>query len=271
MDYPTSQTLTLNCSSSYTLCWGSQPYHCIPCFVRFRSIPALLRIAQVEHGHSSPYLQCLHFDIPRQQNQDHGKRRWSKHCFECAGATLHSQYTPHLPHAPWGRRSRENRSLHSDFHWRKTGVWSKFSSPTGCDHTAPAVSELFLPDNMLDGWVIATNAYAASRLSRRRCRDVSRAHILRFIATVMYMGVVRLPSKDDYFVDPDDQTSDFWPRHSPIKLTHAMFKYLWRSCWAGWRVWRWRRRDRRTRRCYSWRCSNAYLVPQGWSLHKSYQ
>ena len=143
---------------------------------------------------------------------------------------LYTPNTPLISHMHHGDDDPEKIDPYTPiFTGERQEFGPNFLLPTGCDHTVPAVSELFLPDNMLDGWVIATNAYAASRLSRRRCRDVSRAHILRFIATVMYMGVVRLPSKDDYFVDPDDQTSDFWPRHSPIKLTHAMFKYLWRN------------------------------------------
>lgn len=102
-----------------------------------------------------------------------------------------------------------------------------FLLPNGCDPSPSSVCELFLPDSLLDAWVSCTNAYAASRLHPQRLRYVSRMHLLRFISTIMYMGVVRLPSKDDYFIYDDDES--FWPKHKTILLTNSMFNYLWRN------------------------------------------
>ncbi|KAG7352579.1 transposase IS4 [Nitzschia inconspicua] len=105
----------------------------------------------------------------------------------------------------------------------------KFQIPNGVDATVSSVLELFLPDSLLDRWVSATNAYAESRLSRKRCKRVSRSHILRFISTLMFMGVVQLRCKEDYFVDKDDPDSDFFEHYRRIKLSYSMFRYLWRN------------------------------------------
>ncbi|KAG7340642.1 transposase IS4 [Nitzschia inconspicua] len=52
----------------------------------------------------------------------------------------------------------------------------KFQIPNGVDATVSSVLDLFLPDSLLDRWVSATNAYAESKLSRKRCKRVSRSH-----------------------------------------------------------------------------------------------
>jgi hypothetical protein len=41
------------------------------------------------------------------------------------------------------------------------------------------------------------------------------------------MGVIRLPSKEDYFESTDDE--EFWPKHPAIKLSFSMFRYMWRN------------------------------------------
>ncbi|KAG7344372.1 transposase IS4 [Nitzschia inconspicua] len=103
----------------------------------------------------------------------------------------------------------------------------KFQIPNLVDATVSSVLELFLPDSLLDRWVSATNADEESRLSRKRCKRVSRSHIFRFISTLIFMGVVQLPCKEDYFVDKDDPHSDFFEHYRRIKLSYSMFRYLW--------------------------------------------
>ena len=44
------------------------------------------------------------------------------------------------------------------------------------------------------------------------------------------MGLVRLPSKHDYFVNPEVAKQEaFWPHHPAVKLSYGMFRYLWRN------------------------------------------
>ena len=53
----------------------------------------------------------------------------------------------------------------------------------------PAVLlELFLPDHLLDEWVKCTNEQAASKLVPTRRKTITRADILRFLATLSYIG-----------------------------------------------------------------------------------
>jgi hypothetical protein len=94
------------------------------------------------------------------------------------------------------------------------------------DPTAAAMVEIFLPDKLLNSWVAATNTYVESLLPPgRRQREITMSDILRFLATIQYMGVVKLPAKSDYF--PGNR-SDVLPIHPVIQLTKTRFDYLWR-------------------------------------------
>ena len=75
-----------------------------------------------------------------------------------------------------------------------TKFGASFELPVSIDATAAAMTEIFLPDRLLDQWIKCTNAYAASHLPPARRREVS--DLLRFLATIQYMGVVKnfLPS-----------------------------------------------------------------------------
>jgi hypothetical protein len=95
----------------------------------------------------------------------------------------------------------------------------------GIHATVTAVTETFLPDTLLDQWVKCTNRYAAAHLPPGRRKEVSLPEILRFLATIQYMGVVRLPSKQDYF--PGNR-SDELPAHHAILLNKTRFEYLLR-------------------------------------------
>jgi len=102
-----------------------------------------------------------------------------------------------------------------------------FELPMGLSFSPASFSGLFFTDDLLAEWAEATNAYAASRLPRSRRKKVTKSTILRFFAIIYYMGVVRLPSKEDYFEATEDD--DFWPEHPAIKLSYSMFRYMWRN------------------------------------------
>jgi hypothetical protein len=100
-----------------------------------------------------------------------------------------------------------------------------FELPMGIDATVTAMTEIFLSDTLLHQWVHCTNRYAAAHLPPGRRKEVSLPEILRFLATIQYMGIVRLPAKQDYF--PGNR-SDVLPTHHAILLNKTRFEYLWR-------------------------------------------
>lgn len=101
-----------------------------------------------------------------------------------------------------------------------------FRLPNGVQPTPQALSELWLPDRLIKKIVTASNAYARKLLPRNQVVAVTEEEILRFLAVYYYMGVVRLPSKEDYF----RQEPDFWPVHAAIaNLSYKRFKYIWRT------------------------------------------
>ena len=83
--------------------------------------------------------------------------------------------------------------------------------------------ELFLPDPLLDHWVKCTNDYAASILPVHGRRVITKGDILRFIGAIQYMGICRLPAKEDYF---PGRRSDALPIHPLIKINKSNFDYM---------------------------------------------
>jgi hypothetical protein len=77
-------------------------------------------------------------------------------------------------------------------------------------------------------WQEATNAYATNnQLPPSQRKNVKVQDILRFLlATIAYMGICKLPAKEDYF--PGNR-SDMLPQHTAIYLSKSMFDYLWRN------------------------------------------
>ena len=100
-----------------------------------------------------------------------------------------------------------------------------FQLPQSVNATPEALCELFLPDSLLDRWVVCTNDYAASHLPPARQRVITRMDILRFLSAVSYMGVVRLPAKADYFA----KDNDVFPHNHAITINQTVFDYLWRN------------------------------------------
>lgn len=61
-----------------------------------------------------------------------------------------------------------------------------FEVPMGISPTAAAMTEIFLPDRVLDKWVECTNAYAEAMCPAGRRKQVSKPDILRFLAAIQY-------------------------------------------------------------------------------------
>ena len=99
-----------------------------------------------------------------------------------------------------------------------------FELPQGANASAAVLLQLFLPDHLLDKWVQCTNDYANSILPVGRRKPVTKSEILKFLATISYMGICRFPSKEDYW--PGDK-SNILPTHPLICLTKTRFQYIW--------------------------------------------
>jgi Transposase IS4 len=107
-----------------------------------------------------------------------------------------------------------------------------FRIPGGAEIGVESLMQMFFPDWLLEQMVVCTRAYAESRLTFKKLKEIGKADILRFIAALYYMGVVRMPSKFDYFFTGyvKSDVPDVWPLHSSgVKINKTMFIYLWRN------------------------------------------
>jgi hypothetical protein len=86
----------------------------------------------------------------------------------------------------------------------------KFQLPSNVDVTVAALSELYLTDSLLKMIADNTDAYAAAK--GRNIKTVSKVEVLRLFAIVLYMGVVQLPAKEDYW-----KKTGMWPIHKPCQ------------------------------------------------------
>ena len=103
--------------------------------------------------------------------------------------------------------------------------------------TAAALVEHFFDDNMIQNIVNSSNAYMYERKRREpklscfRSRATSRAFtsscIYHFLALIYYFGMVRLPSKRDYW-----ERGIYWMPSHPIceinGLNRERFEFIWR-------------------------------------------
>lgn len=116
----------------------------------------------------------------------------------------------------------------------------KFVLPSHVNATASSLLEVYLSDKLLDGWVKCTNDYARARLPPSKCKEITRREVLHFLGAIAYMGLVVLPSKDDYFVKYDrlnhgvgcsptdaDGLPSILPHHPSIRIRWSMFRYMW--------------------------------------------
>jgi hypothetical protein len=142
----------------------------------------------------------------------------------------HEKAIPHILRKP--QITHLNRGRRNDptyipvFSGEMNHFLACFTTPQGVAATASELYSLFLPDTLLDKWVESTNAYANDVQKRIRVRTITRAHLLRFFATIIYMGMVGCPSKEDYF--QCNEENKFWPTHPAVKISFSLFNYLWK-------------------------------------------
>jgi Transposase IS4 len=101
-----------------------------------------------------------------------------------------------------------------------------FRLPGDVEPSAAVLQEIYWPDSVLDDIVKCSNAYAKDRVAESKYRPITRADFFRFMAAVTYMGMVKLPAKDDYF--PTSRECWF-PPHPRIHLNKTRFNYIWRT------------------------------------------
>ena len=94
--------------------------------------------------------------------------------------------------------------------------------PRGVPYDPTQLCHSFLPDSLIDSIAQSTNSYAQDKMLI--AEDVTPAEILKFCAIYYYMGMVRLPSKRDYWKRP----GDIWPFH-PVAahLSRDRFLHIW--------------------------------------------
>lgn len=73
----------------------------------------------------------------------------------------------------------------------------KFTLDEQLEPTAATLSELFFPDSLIGDWAAASTKYAQSK--KPGAPKIQPSDVLHFIAIVVYMGIVRLPGKRDYW------------------------------------------------------------------------
>jgi hypothetical protein len=101
-----------------------------------------------------------------------------------------------------------------------------FHLPNSLEATPATLCELYWPDHLIQTFCDCTNAYARERLPRNKRKRVGKAEMLRFLASIYYMGLVQLPAKEDYI---GTEGSSVWPNHHAIQLDRPMFEYIWRN------------------------------------------
>jgi hypothetical protein len=100
-----------------------------------------------------------------------------------------------------------------------------FRLPNNLQPSVATMSYLFLPDVLIEQITRSTNAYAKKSLPVDAIKEVSSSEMYFFFAIIFYMGLVRLPAKEDYW----KEDPGIWPIHPPCAaLSFRRFKYIWR-------------------------------------------
>ena len=97
--------------------------------------------------------------------------------------------------------ARKNKDGESPFYWPMLvddPFEAEFQVPRGLPFTAATMSDLYLSDNLLDEIAKRSTAYAKKVISRNKVVTVKKKDVLNFFAVYQYMGIVKLPSKEDY-------------------------------------------------------------------------
>ena len=137
-------------------------------------------------------------------------------------------YTPEKPFVKDVKRHSGSGRSRAEIGYEKMEIPeqfdAKFQLPRRLGCTAATMTDLYLPDKLVDEIVVKSNAYAKSNCNKRRYQVIKRKDVLNFLAVYQYMGLVRLPAKDDYF-----RTDGQWPTHPCLSgLTNNWFLYMFR-------------------------------------------
>ena len=98
---------------------------------------------------------------------------------------------------------------------------AKVSMPLNIDVSVASIQEMFLPDPFLKSIVRNSNLYG--RTKGDSFVPITYGDVLQFLAVVLYMGVVKLPSKEDYW-----NNTGMWPKHFPCEhFPYTRFKNVW--------------------------------------------
>ncbi len=143
------------------------------------------------------------------------------------------RYNPKRPYVTWLNHEDGSSGIYTPIHGdpeERVGFIPSFAMPDSLEPSPASLNEVFLPDSLLARWAKSTNAYAKRHAKPeeeggKKPMEVDIADILRFIAFIMYTGVVRLPNRVDYFRSRDNAQ---WPWHHLVTLTRAKFLFMWR-------------------------------------------
>ena len=122
----------------------------------------------------------------------------------------------------------------------------------GVDPTPENLGKIYLPDEFISQIAKTSTNYAQARLQKKETitveigtsppktvtktkttnpPDITESDVLNFCGILLYMGLVKLPAKEDYWsTDPD------MPSHPMIESTgmsYKKFHYLWRNIHLG--------------------------------------
>ena len=98
---------------------------------------------------------------------------------------------------------------------------AKFAMPLNVEPTINSIQEMFLPHQFITAIVKNSNLYGKSK--GQSFVNITETDVLRFIAIVLYFGVVSLPSKEDYWNE-----TGLWPKHLPCQqMPYTRFKNVW--------------------------------------------
>ena len=106
----------------------------------------------------------------------------------------------------WTQKEYEPMTINEDNQHKP-----RFSLPHGLDLSARALLELYLSGSFLYDVVKHTNEYGHYR-APQTFKNVTIGEIYVFFSIILYMGVVQLPSKEDYW-----KVGTVWPSHTPCQ------------------------------------------------------
>ena len=127
-----------------------------------------------------------------------------------------------------------------------------YQLPRGIEPTIPSLSELILPDHLIDTILKQSNKYAHQQtrlppeipdpkdpkglpipnplyLDPEKEKAITESELLYFFACYYYMGFTKLPSKTDYWTRPGTYkcTPEHWMKDG--KFPRDRFLYIWRN------------------------------------------